>query len=202
MKYIKKMAVLLTFLLCGNMANGQNTANIPRAEIDIQYTIIQDSILINVIDSIVKYEELNDSLFAQGFGYFQVQYDPGIKHGDLMADGTRIDTVFKYGIHITYMHPDGSINSLGDMYPAFYGVISGRVVTVGKEPINSFFEFSNKSKQMYLSTLKNNLAPAGDPSLTLMRLGEVTYVYYLQNRLKGETLPYVVEKKYSINKRD
>ena len=163
---------------------------------DIQFVTIQDTFLIKTLDSLIQYEEMNDSLFSKGYGYFNVRFSKYMSYGEILSDNTRVDTVFKYDIQVTFMHPEKEINTLGDMYPSYYSLLGGRVLSFGKSDIGHLLGFSEGSKKVYMEILDKNLAPRSHSSLSYFRLDEVIEIYYLQNRFTGEYIkPHIVRKK-------
>ena len=179
---MNRIIFLLTYIIFFSLGNTCNSQSKP----DIQYISLQDTFLVHVLDSLIQHEEKKDSLFSKGLGYFNIEFRNKKKGFWIPSDNNEIDTVFQYDIQITHMHPDGEINTLGDMYPTYYSIVRDRVVTIGGFSDAHYFDFSEGSKKVYLEILKKNLAPEGHASLSYFRLGELTHIFYLKNRFNGK----------------
>ena len=152
---------------------------------DIQYITLEDTFLIHVIDSLIKYEIKHDSLFAEGYGYFVLDFSQEIRNGKDLKDNTRIDTVFQYDISTYYMHPNGRENLLGDMYPSHYAFINNRLVCLFMDKLYSYTGYSIGSKQVFERLIEQYMGPPSHISRKFFRFDK-TLIYYLQNRFTGE----------------
>jgi len=152
--------------------------------------------LIYVLDSLIQYEEKNDSLFALGYGYISVDYSTSMSYGPVLPDNTRVDTVFQYDICFTYMHPEEEINKLGSAYPSYYSLVRNRVVKLGDGNVGRLLGFSEGSTTIYMKILNPLLPPQGHANSNFERYDEVVHVYYLENRFTGrKERPVVVRQK-------
>ncbi|OEK02314.1 hypothetical protein BFP97_12645 [Roseivirga sp. 4D4] len=157
---------------------------------DIQYVVLEDTLLIESLSEIIAIEEKGDSLFANGYGYLNVGINEEVRRG-----ANSLDTLRSYEISVSFAHPNEDQNKLMPFYPKYYSLVNDRLVTFDL-PARSI-AFSKTSILIYEEIIEKHLAPKDSPSRkTLWRLNYQYNVAILQNRINGEYEKPIVSKVY------
>ncbi len=182
--------IILTLLVCQLSYSRSQVF-----EADIQYVSLKDSLLIHTIDSLIQYENKTDSLFSKGIGYFLLSIDQSVKKG-IGSLPDRIDTVFQYTLMKSYGHPDSEVNGVLSFYPPYFSIIRNRLISIQfSELTGDNYSFSEKSKEMYLKYVKNNVGTRGDESRRFLWNLDYSYdIFYLKNTSSGKYLSPVIIK--------
>lgn len=150
---------------------------------DIQFVEVQDSLLIHSLNSIINIEENNKTLFASGYGYFNVGLMNDVRSSSTLPNS--LDTIYTYDITLSFAHPSESQNGLMPFYPAYYGFVNNRLLAFNLPDEN--ITYSAKSKLLYERIIENYLEAENSPSRRI--LWQIDYHYtidILQNRSTGK----------------
>lgn len=150
---------------------------------DIQFVEVQDTLLIHSLNSIITIEENNNTLFAQGYGYFNVGQVNDIRASSTLPNS--LDTIYTYDITMSFAHPRESQNGLMPFYPAYYGFVNNRLITFNLP--DESITYSAKSKLLYERVIEKYLEAENSSSRKILWQLEYRYIIdILQNRSTGK----------------
>lgn len=182
-----KIFTLLLFVCIGYNGNAQKPGK-PA----IQEIRITDSVLVGQIRSMVNDIKLKDESFKNGKGYVTVALSALRRTAVNPINQHVIDTVASYFLFTSHMSLYGAENSLGDIFPPYYGKVDSVMVFIYDQGLaGSFFGYEEKSKKV----LEKKLIPyLGDKaSRKIINLKWERRVFILKDVNTGQSLPpYVI----------
>jgi hypothetical protein len=183
---------LLIFIVFVNKTKGQVVKPA------IQYVTIQDTFLIHVVDSLINVYKNNNNDFKDGYGYFMVSLSDQIRNGLEPEKGNRIDTVFEYNIHLSFMDPNIKVNKLFDLYPSYYSFVSDRIICFWQSENENILGLSSHSKMIFDKVI-NKYIIKRESQNNVFDLNSVR-IFYLKDRFSDKYLkPLVLYKKVPIS---
>lgn len=146
----------------------------------IQKITLSDSCLLGFLKKFIAEEEpKNSPYFSKGKGYVYIDYEYGFWGGNQKLEA---DTVFKAVFTMSIMHPDESVNLVGDSYPLFYSFVSGHPIFIGGgNALARFVEIDDKSKREFLKVVEPYVY-LGKERVLPFDLSHFAKVFYLRNR--------------------
>ena len=131
----------------------------------------------------------------KGIGYFLLSIDQRVREG-IGNLPNRVDTVLQYTLMKSHGHPDSEVNGVLSFYPPYFSIVRNRVISIQfSELTGDNYSFLEKSKEMYLKYVKNNVSKRGDESRRFLWNLDYSYdIFYLKNTSSGEYLSPVIIK--------
>ncbi|MDX1372553.1 MAG: hypothetical protein R3321_08780 [Nitrososphaeraceae archaeon] len=159
-------------------------------KVDIEYLELNDSLLLQVIDSFISHKSHNDSLFKEGYGIIGLVLS---KVPNYKIDA--IDTVLTMHFTVNYMHPHPDKNSMGSHYTRHYSIHNNRLIHFDHfSRMEIIMGVSLSSAKVYDKIAETYLKEEGHPSRDVLDLSGFKVHIIKDSKTKKALNPiYIIE---------